>query len=160
LKEDIAFLDHNAGGQWSVGSQSADNSLWTLSVDRPGEATSYYLFDRGHRSLRRLFGSRPELDGKELATMRPIVIRARDGKRLVSYLTLPTSAGSQPAQPLPAVILVHGGPDERNVYGYNGYHQWLANRGYAVLSINYRGSTGFGKAFTNSRAWSTQVSND
>src|SRR5579872_4782779 len=160
LKADIASLDRNTGGQWSLSSQSADNILWTLSVDRPGEATSYYLFDRSHSSLRRLFSSRPELEGRALSAMEAVAIQARDGKRLVSYLSLPALAGSRPGHPLPAVLLVHGGPDERNVYGYNEYHQWLASRGYAVLSVNYRGSTGFGKVFTNSRAWSEQVSND
>src|SRR5260370_39529980 len=72
--------------------------------------------------------------------------RSRDGLTLVSYLTLPADIeGDRPAAPLPMVVIVHGGPWARDIY--RGDHQWLADRGYAVLSVNYRGSTGFGKAF-------------
>jgi dipeptidyl aminopeptidase/acylaminoacyl peptidase len=162
LAADLSFLDERCGGQWLVESQSADNSLWTLQVDRPGKATAHVLFDRRKHALTALFSERPQLDTARLAETKPVEIRARDGKRLVSYLTLPraAAAGDRPKQPVPAVLVIHGGPDERNVYGYDARHQWLANRGYAVLSINYRGSTGFGKEFTNSRAWSPEVSND
>ncbi|MDT9150831.1 hypothetical protein RSW37_24145, partial [Escherichia coli] len=87
------------------------------------------------------------------APMRPLALRSRDGFTLVSYLTLPpgtsTDAAGRPVRPLPLVLYVHGGPDERDVYGFNPTHQWLANRGYAVLSVNFRASTGFGKAFVN-----------
>ncbi|KAK0339216.1 Dipeptidyl aminopeptidase BIII, partial [Friedmanniomyces endolithicus] len=77
--------------------------------------------------------------------MEPVEIKARDGLTLVSYLTKPKGATG----PVPMVLFVHGGPWARDGYGYNGYHQWLANRGYAVLSVNYRGSTGFGKNFVS-----------
>jgi dipeptidyl aminopeptidase/acylaminoacyl peptidase len=81
------------------------------------------------------------------------VIPARDGLKLVSYLSLPPGTDAdgdgKPAGPLPLVMLVHGGPWARDQWGYNGTHQWLANRGYAVLSVNFRGSTGFGKKFLN-----------
>ena len=85
--------------------------------------------------------------------MWPVEIKSRDGLTLPSYLTLPAGAdanrdGSADA-PVPLVLLVHGGPWGRDSYGFNPYHQWLANRGYAVLSVNYRGSTGFGKDFIN-----------
>ncbi|MFN7176474.1 MAG: alpha/beta hydrolase family protein, partial [Thermaurantiacus sp.] len=79
----------------------------------------------------------------------PVEIKSRDGKALVSYLTLPPSAGERPAQPLPMVLMVHGGPWARDTYGYDGYAQFIANRGYAVLQVNFRGSTGFGKGFVN-----------
>jgi dipeptidyl aminopeptidase/acylaminoacyl peptidase len=162
LAADIRFLNEQCGGQWLVQSQSADNELWTLLVDRPGRATLYMLFDRRKHSLTPLFSERPQLDTVKMAETEPLEIRSRDGKRLVSYLTLPSHSalGHRNRQPLPAVLVIHGGPDERNVFGYDGRHQWLADRGYAVLSINYRGSTGFGKSFTNSRAWSPDVSND
>jgi dipeptidyl aminopeptidase/acylaminoacyl peptidase len=82
--------------------------------------------------------------------MQGTIVRSRDGLDLVSYLTLPANeSGPRPAAPLPMVLSVHGGPWIRDTYGYDPEHQWLANRGYAVLSVNYRGSTGFGKAFTN-----------
>jgi dipeptidyl aminopeptidase/acylaminoacyl peptidase len=164
LKASIAFLDRRTRGQWRIASQSDDNRLWTVAVDRPNEPTSYFLFDRQRLVLEKLFSERPQLDGRGLSSMRALEIRARDGTRLVSYLSLPvgteTGSNGRLKRRLPAVVVVHGGPDERNVYGYDRYHQWLTSRGYAVLSVNYRGSTGFGKAFTNSRAWSPQVSED
>src|SRR5207248_2259224 len=103
---------------------------------------------------------RPELAGAPLRPMEPIELRARDGLPLVAYLTLPpgssgpgtqhsAAAPDRPASPVPLVLDVHGGPWARDSYGFNGEHQWLANRGYAVLSVNYRGSTGFGKKFIN-----------
>ena len=83
--------------------------------------------------------------------MHPQEIKSRDGLTLVSYLSLPkdvdAGGGIRAARPVPMVLLVHGGPWARDGYGYNSYHQWLANRGYAVLSVNFRGSTGFGKGF-------------
>jgi hypothetical protein len=83
--------------------------------------------------------------------MHPVEIKTRDGLNMVSYLTLPPGSDAdgdgKPDKPVPMVLLVHGGPWGRDTYGYNGYHQWLANRGYAVLSPNFRASTGFGKKF-------------
>lgn len=83
--------------------------------------------------------------------MWPVEIKARDGLTLVSYLTLPAGSDAnrdgKADRPAPLILLVHGGPWARDEYGYNSYHQWLANRGYAVLSVNYRASTGFGKDF-------------
>ena len=96
--------------------------------------------------------TRPALANYELAPMQATVIRARDGLDLVSYVTLPPGSDAdgdgRPESPLPMVLAVHGGPWARDNYGFHPWHQWLANRGYAVLSVNYRGSTGFGKAFT------------
>lgn len=93
------------------------------------------------------------LAGLPLQPMHDVVIPARDGLELVSYYTLPRAADpdgdGRATQASPMVLLVHGGPWARDTYGLNGTHQWLANRGYAVLSVNFRGSTGFGKAFTN-----------
>ncbi len=78
------------------------------------------------------------------------IVRSRDGLDLVSYVTLPAGErGTRPVRPLPTVLTVHGGPWSRDAHGYHPRHQWLANRGYAVLSVNFRGSTGFGKAFVN-----------
>ena len=114
----------------------------------------YYRYDRGgDGKLTKLFSARPALDGKPLVPQWPQEIKSRDGLTLVSYLTLPKSADAnndgKADAPVPMVLLVHGGPWARDSYGYNGEVQWLANRGYAVLSVNFRGSTGFGKDFTN-----------
>ena len=152
-RADIEFLNHNAGGAWALQSQSHDNRLWTIGVDRVTEPYSFYLYDRERRTLERLFTTRPALEGKSLAAMHPRKISSRDGLALVSYLSLPPGTDADgdgaPERPLPLVLYVHGGPWARDSYGYNSVHQWLANRGYAVLSVNYRGSTGFGKSFLN-----------
>ena len=97
--------------------------------------------------MRRLFSSTPAWEGPPFVPMEPVVIRARDGLELVSYVSRPR--GAQQTERLPMVLLVHGGPWTRDVWGLYANHQWLASRGYAVLSVNYRGSTGFGKAFVN-----------
>jgi len=98
--------------------------------------------------------------------MWPQELRSRDGKTLVSYLTLPAHADAdsdgRADRPVPLVLLVHGGPWARDAYGYSSYDQWLANRGYAVLSVNFRGSTGFGKDFTNAGdgEWAAKMHDD
>jgi dipeptidyl aminopeptidase/acylaminoacyl peptidase len=153
VRADIEFLDREAGGEWSVTSRSRDDRLWTLVVDRVSEPAAYWLYDRGKRSLEKMFTIRPDLEGHTLAAMHPVEIASRDGKTLVSYLSLPPHTDPQrtgvPAEPLPLVLNVHGGPWYRDSFGYRADHQWLANRGYAVLSVNFRGSTGFGKEFVN-----------
>ena len=153
VKPDIDFLDANARGQWTVTSRSYDDKQWTVLVDRVTEPVAFWLYDRGAKKFTKLFTARPNLEGAPLSPMYPVEIKARDGLTLVSYLTLPRGADStgsgKPAKPLPMVLYVHGGPWYRDSYGYNPTHQWLANRGYAVLSPNYRGSTGFGKRFVN-----------
>lgn len=153
LREDIAFLNREARGEWSALSRSLDGRLWTLSIDRVSEPVSFWLYDRGAKKLTKLFTARPELEGRALASMRAVEIKSRDGLTLVSYLSLPPGSDAngdgKPDKPLPMVLNVHGGPWARDGFGYHPEHQWLANRGYAVLSVNYRGSTGFGKNFLN-----------
>jgi dipeptidyl aminopeptidase/acylaminoacyl peptidase len=91
--------------------------------------------------------------------MKPVTIRARDGLDLPSYLTVPAGAEEKN---LPLVLNVHGGPWARDGWGYDPEAQWLANRGYAVLQVNYRGSVGFGKAFVNAgnREWGARMHDD
>jgi dipeptidyl aminopeptidase/acylaminoacyl peptidase len=95
-----------------------------------------------------------------------VTVRSRDGLDLVSYYSLPADSQgadkARPDQPLPMVLYVHGGPWGRDRWGYNAVHQWLANRGYAVLSVNFRASTGFGKAFINAgnRQWGAAMHDD
>src|SRR5688572_20552847 len=153
LKEDIAFLNREARGEWSATSQSRDKRLWTVMVDRVSEPVTFYLYDRPAKKLTRLFTTRPELEGKALASMHPVEIKSRDGLTLVAYLSLPPgtdkNGDGRPDKPLPMVLNVHGGPWARDEFGYHSEYQWLANRGYAVLAVNYRGSSGFGKNFMN-----------
>jgi dipeptidyl aminopeptidase/acylaminoacyl peptidase len=161
VKDDIAFLDKQLKG-WAISSRTDADDKWVVASDNSTSASSTYLYDRKAKSLVKLFDSRPELAGAPLAEMRPVEIKSRDGKTLVSYLTLPVSAGAKPATPLPMVLLVHGGPWARDGYGFDRETQLLANRGYAVLQVNFRGSTGFGKGFTNAGngAWGREMHDD
>jgi dipeptidyl aminopeptidase/acylaminoacyl peptidase len=166
IKADIDYLNTNLKGQWSVASQTTDNNLWILANDPVTEPISYYAYDRGAKSLTKLFTGRPNLEGAPLSPMYGVEIASRDGKTLVSYLTLPLGSDadgdSKPEKPVSLVLNVHGGPWGRDSYGYDPEHQWLANRGYGVLSVNFRASTGFGKGFTNAgdREWGAKMHDD
>jgi dipeptidyl aminopeptidase/acylaminoacyl peptidase len=151
IGSDLAWLSSSLSGDVSVTSRTDDDRLWTVAVDPVVASPEVHLFDRVQKTLQRLYVSRPELEGAPLQSMHPVEITARDGLVMTAYVTLPpgdkADVPQRPAKPVPMVLLVHGGPWARDNYGYNAYHQWLANRGYAVLSVNFRGSTGFGKAF-------------
>ena len=140
-------------GDVSVNTRTLDDKTWIVAYSAAEAPLVYYRYDRPAGTLTKLFSARPKLDGKPLVPQWPVEIASRDNKTLVSYLTLPRSADAnndgKADAPVPMVLLVHGGPWARDSYGYGGYNQWLANRGYAVLSVNFRGSTGFGKDFTN-----------
>ncbi|MFK3650132.1 alpha/beta fold hydrolase [Lysobacter enzymogenes] len=157
IGRDLTWLQDKLGaGEVSVASRSLDDRAWVVSYSAAEEPGTTYLYKRGgsgEPSLTRLFSTRPALDGQPLVPMWPVEIGSRDGKTLVSYLSLPKSADAdgdgKPDRPVPLVLVVHGGPWARDYYGYHAYAQWLANRGYASLRVNYRGSTGFGKDFIN-----------
>ncbi|MEM1230592.1 MAG: S9 family peptidase [Pseudomonadota bacterium] len=153
MERALQAIDREVEGALSIVSMTADAQTLILAADASVAPLAYYRYDLADAALTKLFDVRPALAGATLARMHPRIIEARDGLSLVSYLTLPTNADPDgdgvPAAPLPMVLYVHGGPWARDSYGYNSIHQWLANRGYAVLSVNYRGSTGFGKSFTN-----------
>jgi dipeptidyl aminopeptidase/acylaminoacyl peptidase len=130
-----------------VGSLSSDRSgqRWVVSFYSDRDPGVTYLYDHATGESRQLFRPHPHLDPDVLAPMAPVTIRARDGLDLPSYLTLPVGI---PPENLPMVLLVHGGPWARDCWYYQPEVQLLANRGYAVLQVNFRGSTGYGKAFT------------
>ena len=166
IEADVAYLKTVVDGDLDVVSKSLDDNLWTVSYVVSDAPVRYYLYDRKKKAATFLFSNRPALDGLKLAKMQPVIIPSRDGKQLVSYLSLPPAADAagtgKPSQPQPMVLSVHGGPWGRDGWGLNGTHQWLASRGYAVLSVNYRGSTGFGKAFVNAsdREWAGKMHDD
>ncbi|MFA6232280.1 MAG: S9 family peptidase [Rhodanobacter sp.] len=146
IRADVDFLDAQDIGEWGLSSRTEDDQLWLVGASSDIRPSAAWLYDRQERKLSKLYDVRPELADTPLARMQPVTLSARDGLKLVSYLTLPRHAETC-AQPLPLVMYVHGGPWSRDVFGYNAGHQWLANRGYAVLSVNFRSSTGFGKSF-------------
>ena len=144
-------------GDIDIVSRTLDDRLWIVAYKSDEKPILYYLYRREPESskntLQFLFANRPALLGLPLTRMQPLVIPARDGLELVSYLSLPSGSVTdnrlRPSQPLPMVLWVHGGPWYRTSWGYDPVHQWLANRGYAVLDVNFRGSSGFGKDFIN-----------
>ncbi|HEY0043587.1 MAG TPA: S9 family peptidase [Allosphingosinicella sp.] len=166
VKGDLAFLQSNLKGEISVTSRTDADDKWVVAVDPVTAPSSAYLYDRKAKTLTKLYTTRPELEGAPLAAMHPVEIKSRDGYTLVSYLTLPPGSDpdgdGRPSKAVPMVLLVHGGPWGRDAYGYNSYHQWLANRGYAVLSTNFRASTGFGKKFISAGdlQWGTTMQDD
>lgn len=166
---DIEFLDRSMAGDFSVVSRNADDTRWIVVEESPTTPRRSYLFDRAGpagRRLTSLFSHRPELQQVALQPMTPVEISARDGATLVAYLTLPAGSDAngdaRPEEPLPLVLLPHDGPWARDFYGFDAMHQWLANRGYAVLSVNFRGSAGFGKAFLNAGndEWGGRIQED
>jgi dipeptidyl aminopeptidase/acylaminoacyl peptidase len=158
---DLAALAALDEGELEVLSRTRDDRAWIVAYLDDDRPVRYWLYPRGADGAepRFLFENRRDLENYTLAEMLPVEITARDGLVLPSYLTLP--AGGV-AGPMPMVLLVHGGPWGRDEWGYHPYHQWLANRGYAVLSVNFRGSTGFGKRFVNAgnREWAGKMQDD
>lgn len=163
---DFETLKKAARGDFEITARSLDDKVWTVAYVQDAGPVTYYLYDRPAKKASYLFTARPALEGKPLMPMHPRPIKARDGLELVSYLTLPVGSDPDgdgvPAAAAPMVLFVHGGPWARDEWGYNSYHQWLANRGYAVLSVNFRGSTGFGKKFLNAgnREWAAKMHDD
>jgi dipeptidyl aminopeptidase/acylaminoacyl peptidase len=134
------------GKELNLASRTADERLWLVTASSDTEPGETYLWDRKARKLVLQFRIRERLPREALAEMKPVRYKSSDGLEIPAYLTLPRGI---PAKNLPTVILPHGGPWGRDAWGYNPYHQFFANRGYAVLSPNFRASTGYGKKFLN-----------
>ncbi|MCC8691446.1 S9 family peptidase [Xanthomonas campestris pv. raphani] len=154
IAADLQKLKSLGPGDAGIAARTLDDRTWIVAYSAAETPLTYYRYDRAAGGkLTKLFSARPALEGKPLVPMWPQEIAARDGLKLVSYLSLPAEADSnhdgKADKAVPLVLFVHGGPWARDSYGSSAYEQWLANRGYAVLSVNFRGSTGFGKAFTN-----------
>ncbi|MFG0330881.1 MAG: S9 family peptidase [Phycisphaerales bacterium] len=164
IERDLEYLRTVADGDLEVVSRTLNDDEWIVAYLMDNGPVRYYHYERESQNAKFLFTNRSDLEGLPLAKMRPVVIDARDGKKLVSYLTIPTAdeSAGEAGGTWPMVLLVHGGPWARDEWGYNPIHQWLANRGYAVLSVNFRGSTGFGKEFLNAgnREWAAAMHDD
>ena len=153
IAKDLDYLHNVEHGDMMVVSRSLDDKHWIVAFNADNSPSRYYHYDLDKGQAVFLFTDRKKLEGRSLARMVPAVIKSRDGLDLVSYHSLPPGSDEDgdgyPDHPLPLVLYVHGGPWGRDYWGLDPIHQWLANRGYAVLSINFRGSTGFGKSFVN-----------
>jgi dipeptidyl aminopeptidase/acylaminoacyl peptidase len=142
-------------GELSFGSSTEDEVLSIVYVSRDVDPGSAYLYNRDTERVEFLYSSRPSLPSEDLAFMLPVRYMVRDGMEIPAYLTVPR--GVEEGVRVPVVILPHGGPWARDRWGYDPYTQFLANRGYAVLQPNFRGSTGYGKNFLNAgnKEWGT-----
>ena len=167
IAADLDRIQNAHDGDFHVTGRSHDDSRWVVAYDNDDGPTTFHLYDRESGEIEFLFANRPELEKYDLRPMESAIIKSRDGLEMVAYYTLPAPEGGQdgrgaPSNPLPAVLLVHGGPWGRDSWGYDAQHQLLANRGYAVISVNFRGSTGFGKAFVNAgdREWGGKMHDD
>lgn len=166
IRADVDFLCAQDIGQWGISSRTLDDSVWLVSSSSDTQAAVTWLYDRAAKTLERLFVHRPELQALPMARMQSTIVRSRDDLNLVCYVTLPIDADTgQPLKaksPLPMVLLVHGGPWDRDRFGFNSMHQLLASRGYAVMNVNFRSSTGFGKRFINAGdgQWGRKMDDD
>jgi dipeptidyl aminopeptidase/acylaminoacyl peptidase len=166
VEDDYNLLKKLADGEIRVVSTTLDDRKWLVGFVMDDGPVRYYFYDRDTKEPKFLFSNRKDLEGQPLQKMHSVVIDARDGLKLVCYLTLPPGSDpnntGRPDKPLPLILDVHGGPWARDDWGFNPDHQLWANRGYAVLSVNYRGSTGFGKNFANAanKEWAGKMHDD
>ncbi|MDQ3712822.1 MAG: S9 family peptidase [Acidobacteriota bacterium] len=142
-----------------LGSSTKDENLWIISAFSDTEPGSTYLFDRKAKKLTKQYTVREKLPRSALSPMTPIRYKSSDGLEIPAYLTVPKGVT---AKNLPLVVVPHGGPWARDSWGYNPFAQFLANRGYAVLSPNFRGSTGYGKKFIDAgnNEWGQKMQDD
>ncbi len=185
-KDEIKFFDKKVAslfkaikskenGDVQITSRSTDNQIWTVAVTSDVAPPKYFRIETETEKVEFLFSGQSSLDNYKFSQMYPVVIKARDGLELVSYLTLPKELKISAEmtdesilkkintdKTVPLIMYVHGGPTARDEWGLDKVHQWLSDRGYAVLSVNYRGSTGFGKKFINAGngEWSRKMHDD
>jgi prolyl oligopeptidase PreP (S9A serine peptidase family) len=144
IQEDLERIRSGSPDNFYLGASSDDHERWVITFYSPTNPGRTFLYDRKKTTLELMEESRPWLKSDELAAAEPITYQAKDGLTIRGYLTVPKDVEKIN---LPMVLLVHGGPWERDRWNFDSVVQFLANRGYAVLQINYRGSTGFGKKF-------------
>ncbi len=159
IAADFEAIAQVRDGEFGIGSRTLADDTWLVTYTTADGPVYYYTYDRTSKSSTLLFSNQPELEELPLASMQPISYPARDGLTIHGYLTTPVGVA---AKNLPTVLFVHGGPWARDTWGYSPTVQWLANRGYAVLQVNFRGSTGYGKDFLNAgnRQWAATMHDD
>ena len=147
------------GSEWRIVDKNKAENVFVIRTFTDKNPGSYYLYFADQNRLRKLTDINSAIKEDRMSDMKPISFKSRDGLIINGYLTLPRN---KKAANLPVVVLPHGGPGGRNSWGYNAEVQFLANRGYAVLQVNYRGSTGYGKAFyvAGFKQWSDKIQQD
>ena len=159
IKADFEYIRGLHRGDFSVNSRDDADATWIVAFTVDNGPVPFYAYDRKTRTATFLFDNQPALNEYTLATMEPFSFTSRDGQTIHGYLTLPPG---EERRNLPMVLNVHGGPWARDDWGYRPDVQWFANRGYACLQVNYRGSTGYGKAFMNAgnKEWGGRMHDD
>ncbi|MEO0971194.1 MAG: S9 family peptidase, partial [Cyanobacteria bacterium J06639_18] len=159
ITADFQALSKVRRGQFSIVGRDLADKTWLVAYLTDDGPVYYYKYNRDTKQSKLLFSNQPELEKLQLAQMKPISYKSRDGLTINGYLTTPVGI---PAKNLPTILLVHGGPWARDIWGYDPMVQWLANRGYAVLQVNFRGSAGYGKKFLNAgnREWGAKMHDD
>ncbi|MBI2743512.1 MAG: S9 family peptidase [Chlamydiales bacterium] len=150
IEKDLLFLEDHLGPDFDVTSSSSDGNLWVVAKSSPHAGGGLWIYDIKAQTLSPLHASKSV--SSSFSKMYSMVVTARDGQKLVCYYTLPKGVdkGGYVDKAIPLVVVPHGGPFKvRDKFRFNPYHQWLASCGYAVLSVNFRLSSGFGKAFVN-----------
>jgi dipeptidyl aminopeptidase/acylaminoacyl peptidase len=159
VEDDLKAVRALHPGDPSFSGRNEADTTWLIAFNVDAGSVTYFMYDRTTKTGRLLFSARPALEGYELAVMEPFSFPARDGLVVHGYVTFPPGLGRTG---LPAVVNVHGGPQVRDTWGYHPEAQWLANRGYLCVQVNYRGSTGYGKAFVaaGDREWGGKMHDD
>jgi len=159
IRADVEGIQALSPGDFDLVDRTHADDRWIVAFTEDAQSTSWWVWDRAARRGELLFHARPALATYTLARMQPVSFTARDGLAIEGYVTFPP--GVAPRR-LPMVLNVHGGPWHRDVWGYDPEAQWLANRGYAVLQVNFRGSTGYGKDFLNAgnKQWGAKMHDD
>lgn len=158
FKKEISYLQKQLSGNLAVISSDLEDKFWTVSLDSDTQPISYYLFEKSTKKLTHLFDSQPSLKKYTFAKTRPFTFQASDGMKIHGYYTLPCIKKKN----FPSVMFVHGGPWSRDTWKFQPWVQWLANRGYAVVQVNYRGSIGYGKKYmaASKKQWAGKMHDD
>jgi dipeptidyl aminopeptidase/acylaminoacyl peptidase len=160
VRDDFDALREVHPGDFSVTSRTRNDDRWLVAFTADDGPVAYYLWTRGTKKATKLFTSQPALEDYTLAKTEAFSFAAEDGLVVHGYITFPPNL---PRENLPAVVEVHGGPwGARDAWGYAPTRQWLANRGYVCIQVNYRGSGGYGKDFLNAsnREWAGKMHTD
>jgi dipeptidyl aminopeptidase/acylaminoacyl peptidase len=158
IQADVDVIKNIQPGEFGIIDRDHADETWLILFDSDVGPVKYYVYDRKTKTARFLFAHKPKLEAYELAPMEAYAFTSRDGLELHGYLSFPIGQRAN----LPTVINVHGGPWVRDAWGFDAEAQWLANRGYLCIHINYRGSIGYGKDFVNAgdKEWGGKMQDD
>jgi RNA polymerase sigma factor (sigma-70 family) len=159
IKEDFEAIKKIDYGDFFITSRDEADENWIIGFNKDNGPVSYYTFNRKLKKATFLFYNHPSLNDYTLSPMEELSFTSRDGLNIHGYITYPSV---QDRSNLPVILYVHGGPWWRDTWGYNPTVQWFANRGYACLQVNYRGSVGYGKDFLNAgnKEWGGKMQDD